>query len=605
MVLLILDAHACPDNALLRRVLGKISAGPTPPPLLWLYDRGKEAELGSLLPLGIHYALPVPWDREAVRIHLKPLIGSILALKDQKRLQKELQACRQQQPSGREGCIELREQCESLQGFFSRESRELKEVSDKLTSLSAQMIQTGLSEREKKYIASLQRLLGYLERLSMEMKNHTETLSLTNDKEKSRPRNFNINNLFEQLADYLERKNTVEKFSLIFDVDNSVPAQLYGDPILLGKVLHSLTGMMIDDDGVGELVLRASLTPVPGKEKEKILYFEFFGKAHEGPFDFASFRKHLESGTDFRQAEQWIELMGGDLEVPKEQENEGMLLRFSVPVRQEERRSYRLPSSEWMNKRILIAVGNNSVAEALNHMLGYFHFPLTIAKSAEAVLRELDRQNYDVVFFDPGDFPERDLVQQIISAKKEAKLVVLSEDQAREEKVSGELLPFIEAFLNKPFTQEKIFEVILDLFAEVRLEETQESLGILKENLSFLVGRKKILFIGEKDSDWMLLKGMMEDTEIEMTQTENTEYLSIFLPSVDLVIVSGHLSEDPWKSVLEICPKECTDKILMTLLEPTERKRQAEAREAGIPYIIPTPIDPEYLYRLLLEVFLG
>jgi hypothetical protein len=62
--------------------------------------------------------------------------------------------------------------------------------------------------------------------------------------------------------------------------------------------------VMIDTDGAGHLVLRASLTPDSGKEKEKIPHFESLEKAHKHSFDFASFRKHLESGADIRQAEQ-------------------------------------------------------------------------------------------------------------------------------------------------------------------------------------------------------------------------------------------------------------------------------------------------------------
>ena len=602
-VLLIVDGHACRDETPLRQSLGRIMARPTPPPLLWLYDRGREAELGALVALGVHYALPVPWSREAVRIHLKSLIGILQVQQREKRLQKELLSCRSRDPHAGEECSELRKRCENLEGFFLRESGELKELSDGLTTLSTLMLQTELSEKQKKYMGNLHKLVAHFSRLARELKSHTEMLFRGSGNHESQLRSFDINTLFDLLADYSERKIGGQELELVFDVDNSVPAQLYGDPILLGQVLQNLMGVMIDLDGEGDIVLRAALSPVPGREKEKILHLELLDKARGQLVDGASFREHLAAHGEIRQAKRWIEAMGGHFETPKE--GEGTLLRFSVPVRQEERRSYRLPSSDWMNKRILIVAGNPSVAEALKGMLGYFHFPVTVARNGKEAVEQLSHRSFDIVFADPEEFSEREFIQNIIAKKHDAKLVTLSEDPARDEKALGDLVLYIDAFLGKPFTQEKIFDVILDVFARDRLEGTQESLNILKENLTLLVGKKKVLFIGERDTDWMMLKGMMENTEIELTQTEDLERLPIYLLSADLIMVSGRLPDDAWKRVLEICRQNCTDKTVMALLEPSERERRQEAREAGIPHLVPTPIDPEYLYRLLLETLIG
>ena len=601
--LLIIDGHACGDDTPLRESLGRIMARPVPPPLLWLYDRGKEAELGALVALGVHDALPVPWSREAVRIHLKSLIGILQVQRREKRLQKELLSCRSRDPQTGEECSELRKRCENLEGFFLRESGELKELSDGLTSLSTLMLQTELSEKQKKYMGNLHKLVAHFSRLARDLKSHTEMLFRGSGTQESQLRNFNINTLFDLLADYSERKIGGQELELVFDVDNTVPAQLYGDPILLGQVLQNLLGVMIDLDGEGDIVLRAALSPVPGREKEKILHLELLDKARGQLVDDASFREHLAANGEVRQAKRWIEAMGGRFDAPKE--GEGTLLRFSVPVRQEERRSYRLPSSDWMNKRILILAGNPSVAEALKRMLGYFHFPLTVARNGEEAVEQLDRQSFDVVFVDPDDFSEREFIQNIIAKKHDAKLVTLSEDPVRDEKALGDLVLYIDAFLGKPFTQEKIFDVILDLFARDRLEGTQESLSILKENLALLVGKKKILYIGERDTDWLMLKGMVEDTEIELTQTEDLQQLSMYLISADMVLVSGHLSDTQWKAVLENCQKHCTDKDIVILLGESETVRKKEARENGIRHLIPTPIDPEYFYRLLLDIFLS
>ncbi len=600
-VLVIVDAHECRDCRRIERMVGKLLAGDRAPHLLLLYDRDRGEGLAKYVEMGVHYFLPVPWDRQAIQRNLKPLIDSLQTEEREKELRERLLRSRtgMRQNEG-EDCGELRKRCEVVQGFFIRESRELKKLSDSLVNFSSLMTHTQLSDKQKEYLSRIQRLVAELGKLSEELKGRVEAI-FQGSGSGTAHRNFDVNTLFDLLADFARKRIDDGDLELIFDVDNSMSSKLHGDPLLIGQVLQSLLGLMIDLDGQGEIILKASLSPVEGKEKEKILHLELVDRARNLLVEEASVHEHLSQSEELKQARNWVEAMGGRLENPDPEE--GVILRFQVPVRQEERRSYRLPSRDWMDKRVLILSDHDSTAQALEKMLAYFHFPIQRVSSQEDALKALGRERYEMIFVDTD--LKREALQKLVSVKGESKLVLLSEDRTREEKELGDLIIYVDAFLEKPFTQEKIFDVILEIFARDNLEGTQETLSILEENLKLLVGEKKLLYIGPKESDWMMIRGMLEKTEIEVLQTEDPKKLPIYTPATDLIVLSEQLSDSQWREILETCRRECGSKKILALLDSDDKKREEELKEAGIEHRIPSPIDPEYFYRLLLELLIA
>ena len=569
--------------------------------ILVLYDREAKELLPEFVEQGIRNFFPYPWGKEEIRLLLKPMVQRLqqeLRLNELEK-QKSLMNRQKAEYEGVTDCEELYERTRNLEGFFRLESKEFRTLSDELTNLSSMVLQTDLSERQKNYMAKMHQLILELGRLSKELNNRVEFLENPSGNGK---RSFNINSVLDLVAELTEKVGKDGELRLVYDIDNSVPAMLYGDPILLGQALSKILGLFVELDGRGEIVVHVSLESIPGNGREAELRFrvEEVGEtlSHEQK---SRLYLQMKDRLEIARARKWVESMGGSFALTEDTE-EG-LLAFSIPVKSTDRRSYRLPSKAWMNKKVLVVTRSSVLSEALSKMLGYFHFPVTRAGSRAEVLKALHEESFDMIFVDEAQAEA--LLEEIVSTKHEARLILLSDDPEKSRHHFEKLLFFIDDFLENPCQQEKIFNTILSLFARDSLDGTRETLEILKENLSFLAEGKRVLFVGENDSDWSLVKEMLRDSGVAVKRVEAEENLRSHAALSELTILGGRMPEESWKELLGHCREQCDLRRVIALVPEEESDKRKEAESSSISKILPSPINPEQFYRLLLESLLG
>jgi CheY-like chemotaxis protein len=570
--------------------------GRTPvPTLLVLYDAEGRKHLPQLVEAGVRYFFPVPWSGEAVRYVLRPLIELLTLPRRLRSCRRMLEEYRRREGEGgfsSEECRLLRKRLAGAERYFRIKTKEMEEYLHEAMNMTVLLSQSGLNEEQREYLGRMDHAVSGMRDLLRELKEYSET------KEGEEERTFNLNTILQSSGEAADRRFEEAGIDLVFEMERGVPSRIRGNPVLLAESLVDLFDSLIALDGGGEVILRVRMDDDRTEGEEKILRFEL---EHTGeiPAELGDPVEYLKRSALVAEASRWIRRMGGELRFGEGEG--GPLMAFRLPVSRLDRRSYRLPSRAWMKKSMLIVDDNEHSANALKTMLEYFHFHVERAASVREALQILYTGRFDLIFVREGLFDE--FLKEGISLRRDAALVMVTHDEERRRK-NAEYAERVDAFLSLPFTQQKIFDLLLKVFSREKLEERDEVLEILRENLVFLLGGKTALYIGRGGSDLEMVRELLERIRIILLHAENPERARKLHTDAELVFLDGRWSAGEWEQLLPLCRDACREKPLFALLEDAEEETKRKLEGMGVSATIPTPVEPESFYRQLLDVML-
>jgi CheY-like chemotaxis protein len=298
-----------------------------------------------------------------------------------------------------------------------------------------------------------------------------EFLRIKSGKPRIKKEMFNLNNVFNELAGSLGTQFQGSSLELIFDIDKEVPKYLVGDPLHLGIILFNLSKNMITGRGYAETVImirrcilsEASNEIVFEMSNKEVQFSEMECNILLQPED--EVLSSDERGVEFHIAKVLISLMGGRVAVKSDKQS-GTVIELVLPFevhKPNELRKYRLPSRSLIEKRVFLADSSTTSAEAIKKMLHYFRYKVMIVSPAHLQGQKPDLSPYDIAIFDEKVFtPE--LHAHIKKSKENSgiKVVFLSSVFSAQE--SGWAEEIADTIAKKPFSQERIFEMILDLY---------------------------------------------------------------------------------------------------------------------------------------------
>jgi CheY-like chemotaxis protein len=157
--------------------------------------------------------------------------------------------------------------------------------------------------------------------------------------------------------------------------------------------------------------------------------------------------------------------MNGEVAM-KSNEKSGTVIELVLPFevyRQNELRKYRLPSRSLIEKKVFLADSSTGSAEAIKKMLQYFKYKVVMVSASHLQRQKPNLSPYDIAIFDEKVLTA-DLHAHIKKIKEEGRLkvVLLSSVFSTQENQWAEGI--VDVVAKKPFSQERIFEVILDLY---------------------------------------------------------------------------------------------------------------------------------------------
>ena len=388
---------------------------------------------------------------------------------------------------------------------------------------------------------------------------------------------FNLNNVLNEISGSICSTFKGSNVELIFDIDNNIPRYLIGDSLNLGKVLNNLLEYTMYQFSEGEIKLE--ITMFSTHEEKMELQFKLIddgagltSEKLETLFVPSYDEKSNEyTGLGLFVAKELISVMNGELAV-QSVVGKGTTFTLSLPFTMLEaanKRKYRLPEKILTAKKVFIVDNNYNSALAIKKMFSYFRHDVKVVGKEEFVKNMYNLTTYDIVILDETLFNIRtvDYLKRI-KKDKEQKVVVLNSLLQKNEKFS--LNPVADRSLAKPLNQERIFELIVDMYAinissvfdkkeEVAVEgilihksAIVETQNIMREDFSDFNGMH-LLIVEDNIINQKILSNVLNPSGIKIRIASNgleavdilkesTEKFDLVLMDINMPVMDGYMA---------------------------------------------------------------
>ena len=282
---------------------------------------------------------------------------------------------------------------------------------------------------------------------------------------------FNINNVLNELSGSICSQFSGSHVELIFDIDKNIPRRLIGDSLHLGQAIKSILEYMMDQVELDEVKLEISMFDTYEEKVELQFQFTDTSKGLDTEALENLFVPYYDEDTGnyirlgLFVANELIGMMGGELSVQSTQ-GRGNTFILSLPFEVAEKtnkRMYRLPDKIYIEKKVFIVDTNYNSALAIKKMFAYFRHEVKVLSQDEFIKNMPNLTPFDIVVLHESLFNVR-LVEYLNKIKMGKELKVIALNSLLQSDKKSFVNEVIDTHLFKPLNQERVFEMILDMY---------------------------------------------------------------------------------------------------------------------------------------------
>jgi len=382
---------------------------------------------------------------------------------------------------------------------------------------------------------------------------------------KTNTENNEIHNRIFRVQDLLDEIHklvlpTIEKnhIEFIYDIDYSVPIELFGDSLLLQQVLYDLLSHALTCPDACNVLVKFQKKGQKPTEQLVIEILSTTGSVDEDTLDFPATQKLLEQ-------------MQGELFV-ENREQMGTLYRVTLPFLHNEfyqEAYYSLPPTV-TGKKVLLIEDNLYTKNIISDMFNHFGLDMTVEPSNRlAEIQNFD--SFDIIILDAKRLtPVLMRYLEEIKANKKLKLVSLEtlSDQPNRRTKPHKL---IDKCLYKPLTQGMVHELLYDMYVlqpnehfvidegdtaqQVQPKRSgeivfiEETANITRDDFQDF-DNKHVLVVEDNKINQKILQGVLEKSKIQLTianhglealnYLEKDNTIDMVLMDINMPIMDGY-----------------------------------------------------------------
>ena len=496
--------------------------------------------------------------------------------------------------------------------FISHISHELRTPMTSILGLTHLVLENELShsqyENIQKIESSGQHMLSILNDILDASKIEAGEFKVQNNE-------FNINDTVEYVVNIMsiQAKNNNNEISIV--VSKDVPSVLIGDSLRLGQILINIISNAIKYTRDGKIAVDVNKISSNGNIVTLSFTINDTGVGMSAteienvfrPYNQATSADNSEftgTGLGLSISKQLIEKMGGEISVTSKL-GQGTTFSFDINFKVEDiknRRKYRLPSSKFLNKSILIIDEESVDSKLLIDSLSYFKYKIKIV---ERLSSENFEQHVDIIMIESQMVTEAVVNDLVIMKSLNDKIkIVIVDELSKDFDESITDIVEIDSYLKKPFSKQAILNLVIDLYVSKKVDKQHRNKEA-KEKLAQFAG-KKILVAEDNEVNHKVIAGFLAETGIELEfvsdgklafeSYKNNPDIDLILMDINMPMMNGY------EATQEIRIVEKGKKTpILALTADVMDDAILKALSSGMQGYISKPIVVDKFYKTIFE----